>query len=284
MALIAVVMMGCSKKDDDNNDDNNNNNPPSTGLTAKIDGTTWTATTSGAVIKNGWTTIAGITGKGKDLTISINSESAGTYTLNENSVHSAILSDGSEFYSTLVDSLAGGEVIISDINTSDSLISGSFHFDIYDIMQTGFKKSVTEGSFKNIKFTSNTNGGGNNNDGTMQLDVDGTTWVPEIVSSVSAIGTLALVGKESNSDRYVSFLFPDTITTGNFDLANYSVLYVNSEGLTFLLTSGTLDITTHNTSTNKFEGTFSFEGSDYQGSTVSVTNGEFSATYQEAKK
>ncbi len=284
IALIAFVMIGCSKDDDDNNDDNNNNNPPASGLTAKIDGTAWTSSMNTVTIKDGMTTISGFTAKSTILTINIVSESTGTYQLDNTSAHTAMLVDDTGNYNSVSDSLAGGEVIISDINTADSTISGTYHFDLYDFF-SGEKKSVTEGSFTKLKFTGD-NGGGGAGDGTMQLDVDGNTWTPDVVTAASALGLIALSGEKSDSEQTISFLLPNDITTGTYDLATGEItaIYIAENELAYFASTGTFEVTTHNTTTNKFEGTFNFEGSDFGTGTVSITNGSFDVTYLEAKK
>ncbi len=114
----------------------------------------------------------------------------------------------------------------------------------------------------------------------MQLDVNGNTWTPEEITSASAIGTLVLGGSESGSEQNVSFIFPDNITTGTYELpGEFTVMYVSTDGLAYFAASGSLEVTTHNTTTNEFEGTFEFEGSDFTGGTVSITNGAFSVNY-----
>ena len=282
LALIAFVMIGCSKDDDGNNDDNNNN-PPASGLTAKIDGTAWTSSMNIVTIKDGMTSIVGSSAKSTTLTINIVSESTGTYQLDDSSVHSAMLVDDSGTYTSGGDSLAGGEVIISDINTTDSTITGTYHFDLYALFSGG-KKSVTEGTFTNLKFSGD-NGGGNNGDGTMQMDVDGTTWIPETVTSASALGLITLAGVDDGTSHQIIFLLPDTISTGTYEWADLGIIaltYVNEDDIPLYPNSGSLHITSHNTTTNLFEGTFDFEATDMVNSTsVSVTNGAFSVNYLE---
>ena len=284
LALIAFVMLGCSKDDDGNNDGNNNNNPPASGLTAKIDGAAWTSSLNIVTIKDGMTSIVGSTAKGTTLTINIVSDSTGTYQLDDSSVHTAMLVDGSGTYTSAGDSLAGGEVVISDIDTTDSTITGTFYFDLYDF--SGGKKSVTEGTFTNLKFTSGNNGGGGNNgDGTMQMDVDGTTWTPGTVTSASALGLITLAGVDDGTNHKILFLLPDTISTGTYEWADLGIMaltYVTEDDIPLYPDSGSLHITTHNTTTNLFEGTFDFEATDMGNSTsVSVTNGAFSVNYLE---
>ncbi len=122
--------------------------------------------------------------------------------------------------------------------------------------------------------------------GSMQLDVDGNTWTPDNVASASALGVIALSGDESDSDQHISFLFPNDISAGTYDLTAGEItpIYISEDGSTYMATSGTLEVTTHNTTTNKFKGTFSFEASDFVMDTVSITNGSFDVTYIEAKK
>ena len=283
IAMIAFIMIGCSK-DDDNDDDNNNNNPPTAGFSAKIDGTAWTSTGSTATMEDGWTTITSFSAKSTSITLSIHAVSAGTYALGQTSQHAAILIDDSGTYSSNADALGSGEIVISDVNTSDSLISGTFHFEAFDIYQGGTKKTITEGSFSKVKFTSG-NGGGTG-DGAIQLDVDGNAWTPDIITAASALGLIALSGEKSDSYKTISFLLPNDITTGTYDLAEGGItaIYVSEEDQAYFASTGTFEVTKHNTTTNKFEGTFEFEGSDFVTGTVSITNGSFDVSYLEAKK
>ena len=131
----------------------------------------------------------------------------------------------------------------------------------------------------------------NNNDptteGTMQIDVDGTTWTAETVTAAAALDLITLGGIESGSDQQLIFLLPDDITTGTYDLDNgplgaLAITYVSVDNIPLYPTSGTLEITKHNTTTNEFEGTFSFEASDMMNSTTaSITNGSFDVNYIE---
>jgi hypothetical protein len=121
--------------------------------------------------------------------------------------------------------------------------------------------------------------------GSLQMDVDGSTWKANTIVGASAIGFLTISGKDSGSKQEISFLLPDNIETGTHDLSGFgTVYYISADDTTYWATSGTLEITKHNTTSNEVKGTFHFEGDDLlNSSTISVTNGSFDVDYAEAK-
>ncbi len=250
-----------------------------TEFTAKIDGSPWAGTTNVASVTEDLITLSSIDGNGEGFAISIFSEYPGTFTLNENSDHVASYSGSSGIYWTNADSLAGGQVIINDINTIDSTITGMFFFEVYDSI-SGTYKSITEGSFNKIDF-SILHGGGN---GTMILDVDGENWMPDIISGISSYGILNLSGTDFGSSRTLNFRLPLSITTGSYNfplVGNYYASYTESNEV-YYATIGELSITKHDTATNEIEGTFNFDGTEEtEASIIYITNGSFSIEYVE---
>ena len=246
---------------------------------AKIDDSPWAGTTSVATVTEDLITVGSIDGNGDGFAISIYSEFPGTFTLDKNSDHVASYTSSSGIYWTNTDPLAGGEVIINEINTIDSTISGMFFFEVYDSISETYK-SITEGSFNKIDF-SILHGGGN---GVIVMDVDGETWIPEIVSGISSYGILNLGGTDFSTSKALNFRLPLSITTGthNFPMVgNYYASYAEDNEV-YYATIGELIITKHDTATNEIEGTFNFDGTEeLQGNIVYITNGDFSIIYVE---
>jgi hypothetical protein len=248
---------------------------------ATIDGNPWTGITNTATVTDSLITINSIDGAGGGFAISIYSEYPGTFTLDQNSEHVASYSNGSGVYMTNSDSMAGGQVIIYEINTIDSVISGMFFFKVYDTL-SGTYKEITEGSFNKIDF-SILQGGGS---GTMTMDVDGISWLPEIVSGLSSYGILNLSGADLGTSKTISFRLPLSIAAGTYSLpfeGNFTVMFTKETNDIYMATDGWISIIKHDTATNEIEGTFEFEGNvlALPDSTIQITNGSFNINYIE---
>ncbi len=139
--LCAVVFTGCSS--DDNGTDNNNNSNGS--VTAKVNGTSWSATTVQATWTSNVLGIGGaqiIGGENQQINISGMVAATGTYQLNGFSGVIATYGKGS---GTSVEPFAAQSGTLKVDELSSSGAKGTFSF------QTNGGPSITEGTF-DVKF------------------------------------------------------------------------------------------------------------------------------------
>ncbi len=127
------------------------------------------------------------------------------------------------------------------------------------------------------------NNGGGGSAGTITATIDGEDVDFKSVDANKALGLIAFDGSEGVYS--LSFLLPDDIATGTYDLNSSNLSYSaicekGDDG--YMASSGSITITKHNESTNKLEGTFDFTGSGAAGE-ITVSNGSFSLEYKEAK-
>ncbi len=156
LVLVAMVMTGCSKSNDD--DGANNNNSNTTGgdeyLRAKVNGATFEAAQTPAVIVSGTIsnnvlTLHGGQNDGQTIRATINGYSgAGTYTTgdglsNTNSLSYITISPVATWMSTF--NIGSGTLTVS--SDDGTTIMGSFSFDGFNA-QDQTTKNITEGEFK----------------------------------------------------------------------------------------------------------------------------------------
>jgi hypothetical protein len=120
-----------------------------TNMSASIDGATWSAATTTAI--NGTTSsISGISASGTIISISIyDNLKVGTFTLSKYSFGVATYFENDMGYTTNATSEAGGEVIITEVNSTDHTLTGTFSFDVVGLTN-GEKKSITNGVFSEV--------------------------------------------------------------------------------------------------------------------------------------
>ncbi len=154
LMIAAVSFTACSNNDDDNNDGDGNTGEEY--LTAKVDGVSWEAAQTPAVIvsatnQNGILIVHGGKNDGQTIRINIfNYNGVGSYTsgdniTNTNSMSYSTLSPVASWTSTF-DIGTGTLQVTSDDGTT---IEGTFSFEGFNA-EDGTTKSITNGNFKAI--------------------------------------------------------------------------------------------------------------------------------------
>ncbi len=269
-------------------------------LKMKIDGTQWVADKiAAATIENGSITITGLDNGGKSLHIALVDNGAANYSLNQQTVDYATVTDTKEAnpvaYATDEGQDAddaGGEVIITNIDQTNKTISGTFSFKAYRDADNK-QLVITEGSFENLGYTtdepSNPPGGGSVTPG-FSVKIDGAGFTPANLNIQRASSMIVITATQTAgaSAKVVMLTMPENITAGTYDLQT-SGSYVGSYaggsatgGSVFLSISGKLTITEHNTTNEVIKGTFFFEGEDQIGGApnAQLTEGAFTVQYQ----
>jgi len=150
LVLICISIlfnMGCKK-------DSSTAGPAS--LSATIDGTVWTANqVSGiASAKTAATSITAKNAAGEQLIVAFYSHDTGTITFKYNDAYSfGTYATTGDSYSTYNSNSPLGNVTISVFDKTQKIISGSFSF--VGKNSSGDKKTITEGKFANVPYTTN---------------------------------------------------------------------------------------------------------------------------------
>lgn len=269
---LGLVLVGCN--DDDNAQ-------PQGTMTANVDGSPWTATEVGAVMQGGLTNITGKATDGTIITLTLDGQTEGTYPLLQNSLSAGVFSDqvNPSWVSNQGNDVTA-IVTVTDINTSDSTISGEFKFIAYRLVDNT-QKVITEGKFSNITFTTTISTTG---DSFLKAKVDGTLFQASATFASLNFGILQVSGSSSNGEKSIGLVLDPDITVGEHDLegiGSTNAAQYNPNSSTFLGSdSGKINITLHNKTTKVIEGTFHFEASELGGgASASITEGEFKAKY-----
>lgn len=148
LMLALIFSSGCKKDSDETTSPNT--------LSVKIDGTSWNAGhVVGLYSAQGNLTV--IMGTNLDLTeqlqLAFAGSDVGTYNFapdDYSTFGSFIISPDLEGYSTYLQDVPSGQVIVTEFDKANNTISGSFRFEAYNM--DNVKKTFTEGKFTKIKY------------------------------------------------------------------------------------------------------------------------------------
>jgi len=299
MVLTGVIVFSSCQKEVDPSIIANPTPPGATGnLKAKIDGTQWVANSAeGASRMLGYISILGRSTDRKYLQIALMDSGVHNYTLDNMSMNAASYIDSS--LSNAVNFTtnqgigpgdAGGFVNITAIDVANKRISGTFAFRVFRQMD-GAQRTLTEGSFTNLPYTT-TLPPGNATD-TFKVKIAGTLWVPPTVfasktpAAPPLLPQIAITGTSADGTKSVGMFIPADITPGNYTFDLFGGIYLglynpdvdpnHSQGAM----SGTLTILSHNTTTRRIRGNFSFHAEALLNASLNteLTEGYFSVTY-----
>ncbi|HBS85387.1 MAG: hypothetical protein A2W91_16395 [Bacteroidetes bacterium GWF2_38_335] len=277
--LLSVSFVNC------NNDDEDDDLPPvdeipNGTMVATINGASWSTDEAKAFLAiNGGIAIQGIADDGSNISISAEELAVGTYTIDfmdtENTAAYNVDNSGSTVTYTVSKEDMGGELVITSINTTDSLMSGTFHFVLFRHSDST-SVSITEGEFVNIPYTKELPVVDGND---MSCKIDGTVFNPTTIS-----GTDMIVLNGTNGTTTVGLAMPATVTAGTYSLTSigdYRGIYSVGSTINYSSTSGTLVVTSHDSTTRRIEGTFTFVANNFAGTgtNVNITEGSFAITY-----
>jgi hypothetical protein len=143
---LTVLLFSCSQLDEVKN------SLPS--MQANIDNIEWNSATRVTTLMNENFTITGTALNGQIIIINVFGDQEGVYNLNTESVKCAAVFKESATTST-DDAYAAvsGKVEITEVNTSKKKISGSFEFNLRKGTDLQSAKTITNGTFSNLKYT-----------------------------------------------------------------------------------------------------------------------------------
>ena len=277
-AILCIAFSSCNK---DKNANANAN------FTAKIDGTSFNASTTSATRALGVIAIEGQSADGGIIVLRMadsgvhkytmgigSSSNAGAYTITNNIAFTTNAGNDA--------TQSGGTVTITAIDTANKKLSGTFSMKVYrPIDQT--QKEISEGTFSNISYETSALPPANAKD-TFRVKIDGADFSVASITGIVAINKINISGSNSDVSKTVGLSFPTNITAGSYTFTSFGSDYIGqyNVGSSYLSAdSGTLTILENNTSTKRIRGNFNFGATEFGGSqTATLTQGYFSVVYQ----
>lgn len=201
------------------------------------------------------------------------------------------LPGGAQTYSSLNFENAGENALfilsIDFINEDSQTMSGSFQIATYS--QDGLSGATfSSGSFTDIPFTGDTEpgdggGGGGGNEDSFSALIDGADFETQSIVAAETSGNILITATSSSGNSLVINFSSSAMAGSSFELTAGSTntgTYQTSGFQTYTATSGSIDITAHDTDANVVSGTFTFVATEFLGTnTISVTEGNFEVTY-----
>jgi hypothetical protein len=277
LTLFGLLLTSCSK------DSDNNDTPvaPAGKFIAKIDGVSFEAD-GGAQIYNDVIIVAGINGT-KSVSVIVTKGVTGTYDVKGTpggvtpDAEVNYSPDGQTvFTSTLDISEKAGTVTITEIDKVNKTVSGTFSSAVIS-GNTATYAQITSGSFTKIPYsTAPLN--------TMTAKIDGTPFAATVVVAPRAMGMLVMNGQTLNGAQIITLSVSETVAPGTYvlgELGSEAYATYTANSTTFVSNAGTITITSHNTTTKRIVGTFSFPADPFipGGDGHTVMEGAFAITY-----
>ncbi len=265
---------------------------------ATINGESWEADSAQVAIvdDSGIVTITGISKSLEEISMVLPGFLNGVYAVNGQSPGYALfaflqgtsvdpfLSNGSTDASK-----AGGTVTISNIDTVNHTVSGTFQFKLYRVSDM-ITETVTAGVFNNVSYISAGSippigpPPGQNAD-TLVASVNTVGWTAAQVVTTNQSGLLVIAGTSSDAQETLGLYMPSSVTAGTYTLDFNTGIYLGSyspDPLTLLVAegNGSLTIISNDTVNKRITGRFNFVGvSQTNNSTANITNGYFAVSY-----
>lgn len=270
--FISITFIQCKKED------TLSTNVPS--MTCKINGQTWSASGSKAIAQmfQSQINISGQADDGTSITLSIESITTGTYNLVEKGLHVGTYATNNTISSYASnqgsDNLA--KVVISDINTKDSTISGTFQFSGFRT-STGTKVVITDGVFTNVKLVSKPN--------FLQYIITGELYSSSNISTTVSSTSVEIIGWKDNYKNSILLhlqpnLFTGTINLGKPYAKNYGSYNKNNPSSIYHSTVGEVTISRYDKNAKIIEGSFWFGAEEIVSKEiVYISNGSFFIKY-----
>ncbi len=257
---------------------------------ADFSGSTWNASAAQANISNGLITIIGTRGtSGESFAFQILGTTTGTYPANENIL--AYTPANSEYGYWSLDINNGstdtGSITITEIDTQNNTISGTFNFTGYwsDTTVTNILPTVfTNGVFENIPFT--TDGPAPSGD-TFYAKVDGVEFVEDqvdgaLITQVTGMpNQISVVGSKDNGDT-VGLNIVSSLSVGTYQITGPFGEQVNGSSVIndVLYTAQSGSVTITSKTATRISGTFSMVVQNFTTSaTKTISQGSFDVEY-----
>jgi hypothetical protein len=266
---------------------------------AKIGGVQWVANQAASAVRNnGIINISGLSTDGQFVTMTLMDSGVHVYTLNDVVMNAGAYTPNQSQTTIAYTSnssndpaLAGGSCTITSIDAVNHKMSGTFSFKVY--RQTdNTSKSITEGSFTNITYTTTSGIPPAAATDTFRVKMDGVDWTSYSITAtninMTGFNKIAITSTyDANNTKNMGLTFDNTIVPGSyvFDLFDVVGQYNPTSSVTnpnpYAGSGGNLTILEHNTTTHRIRGNFNFVAAPLlgTGAPVSFTAGYFSVHY-----
>lgn len=283
IAALGLLFISCNSEDD-----NGGGAAPGT-FQVDFDGQTYVADEVGAQIFNDIINIVAVRGTEQELfSITLRTSTTGTFQLDgTDNDYGAVYapSNGANGYVSLNPedfSEVTGEVQITEIDETNHLISGNFHFKGYKYAGVYLvSRQFSDGSFTDIPYTTDAVVANGN---TFSALVDGQPLNPTSVIGLKTnfAGNTLLSIKAQNGSKLITLGLMD-LSVGQHSIGATNIaVYANSTS-DDNMGAGTVNITTHDATAKHIVGMFSFNTTQLGGgsATHSITQGSFDVYYQD---
>lgn len=292
-ALGLVFFTACQKETSIENSNNTNGSGVTGDFRAKINGTQWVANqVAKADRAQGLITLMGQSNDGKSLVITLTDSGVHDYVVDENTFNSAAYMTSAtaaplSTNQSNLDSLAGGVVKVTALDTANKKISGTFSFKVYRMTDSA-KANITQGVFTNLSYAAApvTPNPPTTSADTFSVKVDGAQFDVASLTKALNMGTINIMAVSAGGGKSITLLMPATITAGTYPLDGSAGVVATYNTTTmpitaYIFTSGSLVVTSHNTTTRRLRATFSGAATDLTGANPDkqFTQGVIAVTY-----
>jgi hypothetical protein len=257
--------------------------PGDASFTVKINGENFVSNQTQAVIDGELMVIGGIRGNnGETVGIAITGSGTGTFT-GEDVLFSYYVSESAEntYNNFDEEGESNGSVIITEIDTVNHTISGTFSFTgYYSDTESNMPPLVfTQGQFDDVPYTGDIVQPGD--DEYFRVDVDGETEEYGIFGSAEGSGNLSITGADYNEGINLNIFLGTSTQPGTYDISNTLsdppyVIYTIDD-VDYTSTGGILTILSNED--GFITGQFTATVTNAAGDTFVLTNGAFSIEY-----
>ncbi len=294
--ITCFLFIACTKESADSTDPNSNSGGSSPLGTFKVDfdGQTFVASSTQAIVNNTTISITGQKSDGSFIQISlVGSPSVGTYNATNSKQIGLLYSKGSgqnpfvasPSLTSYPNYTEVTELEILSIDTTNKIIKGTFKFNGGQINPNTNQlivKNFINGEF-NVSYKDDVPAPVKN---TLFAKLDGADYNPTNTTGIKSNGSISIIGRRGSVEN-IGLTVPDSVKAGT----TINVSPFGSDGRAqYILDSttagiyggtGTITIVSHDTTTKKIVGTFSFNASTIlpPTSTKKITLGTFEVTY-----
>ncbi len=211
-------------------------------------------------------------------TLQLDGSAPQTITLTRNSISALAYSpiEGAARYLSNAGGSAGGMVQITELDTVEKWVSGTFQATCVRLQGTETVQ-ISDGFFARVPYTDTLApivGSG------LQAKIDGEAWQPDTVQTAVEAGAV-VISAERASGRRIVLSIPDNANPGDYDLdpsGEFSAAYFPEPGTELPAVSGALSIEKYDKSNRRVEGTFRFDAAAGSQS-ATVSEGLFGTNY-----
>lgn len=290
-SAMVIGFAGCKKDDDDDAAATPTPPPaPTPVMTCKVNAVNWASISNraaGSIVNN----TSNLTGVATDstvitMTVTENIELNGVYDLGPSSLNGGVFAPstngtGGSSWTSNAHPTSTGEMIVTAMDTVNKRISGTFHFKAWRATDNTFK-DITNGVFTDVPYITSLTSTGSN---LFSVKINNVLFTPASITGVVNSGDIMIIASDSQASQTVGITIPETATVGTHAMGSMGADYYgqyNPNGSTFTIsTSGSVVITSHNTTTDQIVGTFSFNSAPLGGGapTFNLTQGSFTINY-----